>query len=288
MMKRLITPFLMLLIAVSLSAQQKSFFDKKEDLKDFTGKTTKVVLADDNSLLDLMLKDAISKNWFISPFEFLSKADFDKMKSDTNYYFLMRVNGKFSKESEPAMEFLTLLKGGPEAEKGLDAMPEILSIPLQAIDDTQGRVFTFLPAFVNIIQAHVLKVTRNVLSAYIGISAYSNLLDGVNDKKILFGESDFAFAVDQAKMESDFKGMAKLASEEEIDKALQEKTPATLVSLVIAPNINQKGSYCYKMLISTDSRELYLYRKHKMGGKNKKGFITEDYKRMSAPYAFKK
>lgn len=287
-MKRIITLFLTLIITCSAFAQDKSIFSKKEDLKDFTAKTTKVVLSEDNSLLDLMLKDAIEKEWYVSPFEFCSKEEFDKIKSDTSYYFLMRVNGAFSKESEPAMEFLTLLKGGPEALKGLNEMPEILSMPLQPINDSEGKIFTFLPSYINIIQAHVLKVTRNVLSAYIGISAYTNLMDGATDKKILFSSDDFSFKVTDEKLEKDFKGMAKFATEEEIDKALADKASNTLVSLIIAPNINQNGSYCYKMLISTDSRELYLYRKHKMTGKNGRGFLTEDYRRISTPYILKK
>lgn len=286
MMKRFLCILLSSLVVFSLSAQEKSLIPKKENLKDFSAKTTKVVLANDNSLLDLMLKDAIEKNWYLSPFEFCSMEDFEKFKADTNYYFLIRVNGKLKKENEAAMEFLSLLKGGVGAEKGLDGMPDILSFPLQPIDDSEGRVFTYLPAFVKIIQSHVTKVSKNVFTTYVGMAAYSDMMDGVNNKTILFGEDDFAFQLPAEKLEKDFKGKASLASQSEIDKALDSKAPDTLVSLIIAPNIEQKGSFCYKMLISTDSQELFLYRKQKLGGKNKKGFNTEDYKRMAAPYAY--
>lgn len=286
MMKRLFCILLASLLVFNLSAQEKSLLSKKDDFKDFPAKTTKVVLAEDNSLLDLMLKDAIEKNWYISPYEFCSMSEFENIKADTNYYFLIRVNGKMKKENEPSMEFLSLIKGGQAAEKGLSAMPEIISIPLQPIDDNEGRVFTYLPAFVNIIQKHVAKINSSILSAYIGIAAYADMMNGVNNKEILFGENDFAFEVSQEKMDKDFKGKARIVSEGTIDKALDDKAEDTLVSLIIAPIIEQKGSYCYKMLISTDSQELFLYRKQKLGGKVKKGFNSEDYKRMAAPYAY--
>ena len=37
--------------------------------------------------------------------------EFEKIKTDTNYFFLMKVDGQFCKEKEPAMEFLALVKG---------------------------------------------------------------------------------------------------------------------------------------------------------------------------------
>lgn len=285
-MKRLLCILMSALMVSALCAQDKPLFSKKDAFKDFTAKTTKIVLAQDNSLLDLMLKDAIDKNWTISPYEFCSMEEFEKIKSDTSYYFLVRVNGKLKKENEPSMEYISLLKGGEGAEKGLSNMPDIISIPLQPIDDNEGRVFTYLPAFIRIIQNHVIQINSSIFSAYIGIAAYADKMNGVNDKTILFEENDFAFQVPQEKLEKDFKGKAKIVSQSEIDKALETKAPNTLVSLVIAPNIEQKGSFCYKMLISTDSEELYLYRKLKLGGKNKKGFTTEDYKRIAAPYAY--
>ncbi len=283
-MRKIATLFLTLILATGITAQIK-LLPKKENLKDFTAKTTKIVLAGDNSFLDLLLKDAVSKNWYLSPFEYCTFEEFNKIKTDSSFYFLVRVNGQHSKESEPAMEFLSLLKGGPEAEKGLNAMPEILSLPLQPINDDSGKIFAFLPAYVKIVQAHVLKVIRNDLSAYVGMSTYTDGIDGATDRTILFNENDFAFKLDNNDFEAKFKGKGRVVSEKATEEAISNGKANTLVTLVVAPVINQRGSYCYKMIISTDSNELFFFRKHKITNKNGKGFLSEDYRRIAVPFS---
>lgn len=232
------------------------------------------------------MMDAIKNHWHLSPYEFCNMETFEKIKTDTNYFFLMKVDGQFSKEREPAMEFLTLVKGSEKAADGLNQMPEVLSLPYRPLNDDSGDSFIYTAPFINIIQAHILKVQRNKHSAYIGLSAYSDGMNGASDKEILFDQNGFNFEVTQEMLDKDFKGKARLATKDEIEKALKERRPNTLVSVIVAPSLNQRGSYCFKMLISTDTWELYLYRKHKMSGKTGAGFTKEDYRRVSAPFAF--
>lgn len=289
-MKRFVILVLIaILTSVSVNAQPTKFADKKvpprrENLKDLPGKVTKIVLLGDNSIMDLMIKDAVDKGWYISPFEFCSLSDFAKYKCDTNYYFLIRVKGLHRKEKEPAMEFLSLIKGNPEANKDMKKMPDILTLPLIPIGDEEGRIFSFIPSYISIIQNHIQKVIDKNLYAYLGTSFYADAINHAKDKKILFLESDFAFPETAQDLSKDFSDKAQFVTQEAMEDSISKATPATLVSLVLAPNISQKGSYCYKMLISTDSRELYYYRKHKITKKNKAGFLKEDLKRMSIPF----
>lgn len=285
-MRKTIAIIVSLLAASALYGQGFSLFQKKDDLKNFSAKTTQVVVQGNSSLDDLMLMNAIKNHWHLSPYEFCNMEKFEEIKTDTNYFFLMKVDGQFSKEHEPAMEFLTLVKGSEKASGGLDKMPEVLSLPYRPLNDDSGDSFEYLAPFINIIQAHILKVQRNKLSAYIGISAYSDGMNGASSKEILFCQDGFNFEVTQEMLDEDFKGKARLVTKDEIGKALKERRPETLVSVIVAPNVNQRGSYCFKMLISADTWELYLYRKHKMSGKSGAGFTKEDYKRIAAPYSF--
>ena len=63
-----------------------------------------------------------------------------------------------------------------------------------------------------------------------------------------------------------------------MDNALENKRPQTLVSLSIAPKNPLAGSYCYKMLISTNTNELFYYKKQKITTKNPQGFLNDDIK----------
>lgn len=285
-MKKFITLSVSILLTLSLSAQVKNIFQKKDDLKDFDKRTTQVVVKGNHSLDDIMLIDAVKKYWYLSPFEICPMDKFEQIKCDTSYYFLMRVDGQFSKEKEPSMEFLTLLRGSEDAVKGLNRMPEIMSLPYRTLDDDSGDSFAYLAPFINIIQSHVVKIQERKFSSIIGVSAYSDNMDEASGRTILFCKEDFGFEVTHEMLDEDFKGKAKLVTKEEKERAIKDWDKETLVAIIVSPSVNQKGAYCFKMLVSTDSRELFLYKKHKMMGKFGIGFTPEDYKRIAAPYSF--
>ena len=155
--------FLFLLLAalaVSGSAgAQSGIFGKKENLRDIGEKCLKVV-TDNNSFFNLSLKEAVEKNWKLCDVEFCTSEQFEELKCDTSYYFLMKVDGIFKKEREPAMEFLSLLKGGEEAQVSIENMYEVLTLPLNPIDDDGSYIVPYLDAYINIIQTHVLRVQK--------------------------------------------------------------------------------------------------------------------------------
>ena len=99
-----------------LAAAQAQIDTKKVKISDFTQKVTKIVLTG-NQFYDICLQDEVSTKWHVSPYEFCSMAEFEKMKSDDNYYFLLTTKGQFKKETEPGLTFLTLVKGGNNSEK---------------------------------------------------------------------------------------------------------------------------------------------------------------------------
>jgi hypothetical protein len=283
-MRKLIVSLLLFSFTFSISAQNK-FSLKRENIDDFPGKTTKVVLMGNNSFLDLYLKDAISINWKLSPYEFCDMAEFETIKSDTSYYFLVRTDGMFKKEKESSVEFLTLVKGG--TGDNLASMDEILALPLQPLNDQEGRIISFLPAYIKIIQDHIVKVMNNKLPITSGISTYADeLLKNLGKKTILFEKGDFAFDLTQDEMDKTFGGKVRYASRDEIDEALDNGAADTVVALLITTPDGNNGDVCYRILIGCDDKSLYMFRNHKISKRNPKGFIKEDYKRISVPFSF--
>lgn len=294
----LLLPFLSILPSYS---QQAHHFDgtirqferkKVESRRIYYGnipeKTTKVVLAGDNSMTDLLYKNAIQKGWYVSPFEFCDYEEFDRIKCDTNYYFLLRIKSFSKKGNLPTMEFITFVKGSQKAADGIEKMPEVLSLPIFPEEDKEGRIFAYLPAYINIFQSYI----GSVASGKIYPSFYNRVIAGpleeACNKTIFFREDDFAFPVTQEMLDKKFDGKARLATQEEIDDAIDSGRPNTLVSLVVAHPEPVKGSYCYKMLISTDSYNLYFYKKHKISKRRKAGFLKGDLRRIAAPFRFNK
>ena len=95
----------------AMAGAQAQINTKKVKIGDFTQKTTKVVL-NGNPFMDGALKEEVSARWRVSPFEFCTLEEFDKIKTSEDYYFLTMVKGQFRKEEEPGIQFIILVKEG--------------------------------------------------------------------------------------------------------------------------------------------------------------------------------
>lgn len=272
------------LIAGNLVSMKQSYYG------DMPGRTTLVVLPDDNNIINLLIRDAVESSWFLSPYEFCDTKTFENLKTDTTLYFLVRYSRADEKAGSAAMEFISLVKGSEEASKGLDNMEYIITLPLQSSDDMEGSVFPYIPVYLNIMQNHVLKIVKNKLKDYIGIQAhisldsYNSEIENADGRAVLFSESDFAFPVTQEFLDRHFKGKARLVSEDEKASAIAERTQNTLVAFTVRPTDFYKGSDTWSMIVSADTRELYYYSKFNFTEKKISGFRKYDIRRISRAY----
>ncbi len=254
---------------------QAQITTRREKLKDFTSKTTKVVLTGDE-FLDEAVKESVAATWTVSPYEFCSNEEFQNLKGNADFYFLMVVKGQFRRESEPGIDMLTLVKGGEGADKSINDMFEVVSFPLRSTEDPSGREFVLLPAFLKIIQEHTTSLTDTEMKAYSNIGAKDS--KKLRIKRIFFWAEDFAPQVDEQTKRSLDEDILIKEDEDEVDEIFSEGTFNTVVSYVVAPSEPVNGSICYKMLIGSDNHELYYFKKHKITAKNGKGFLSSDIK----------
>ena len=254
---------------------QAQITTRREKLKDFTSKTTKVVLTGDE-FLDEAVKESVAATWTVSPYEFCSNEEFQNLKGNADFYFLMVVKGQFRRESEPGIDMLTLVKGGEGADKSINDMFEVVSFPLRSTEDPSGREFVLLPAFLKIIQEHTTGLTETGMKACSNIGAKDS--KRLRIKRIFFWAEDFAPQVDEQTKRSLDEDILIKEDEDEVDEIFSEGTFNTVVSYVVAPSEPVNGSICYKMLIGSDNHELYYFKKHKITARNGKGFLPGDIK----------
>lgn len=254
---------------------QAQITTRREKLKDFTSKITKVVLTGDE-FLDEAVKESVAATWTVSPYEFCSNEEFQNLKGNADFYFLMVVKGQFRRESEPGIDMLTLVKGGEGADKSINDMFEVVSFPLRSTEDPSGREFVLLPAFLKIIQEHTTSLTDTEMKAYSNIGAKDS--KKLRIKRIFFWAEDFAPQVDEQTKRSLDEDILIKEDEDEVDEIFSEGTFNTVVSYVVAPSEPVNGSICYKMLIGSDNHELYYFKKHKITAKSGKGFLSSDIK----------
>lgn len=264
------------LAAISASAFAQAQIDtKKVKIGDFTQKVTKVVLTG-SALFDGVLQDEVAARWRVSPYEFCSLEEFNSLKNSDKYYFLLTTKGQFKKETEPSLQFLTLVKGGNQASKGIDEMLEIVSLPIASAEDPSGRELVFLPVFLNIIQKYTLDSMDKDYSAYAGLGNYTSRISKSEGMNIVFSEDD----LDATVTENELAGFV-VTDEDSADKFVMDNTPNTLVSYVAAPSNPVNGSFCYKMLVNAETYELYFYRKHRINAKNGPGFMPYDIRHIN-------
>lgn len=275
----------LILLAVSLMPilvfGQAQINTKKVKIGDFTQKITKVVLTG-NMFYDSTLEDEIVSRWTVSPYEFCTLQEFESLKGSEEYYFLITTKGQFKKETEPGLQFLTLVKGGKKAETGIDDMLEIVSLPICSADDPSGRETVFFPAFLDIIQNYTLDSMEKDVSAYIGLSNYSLNLVETKDLTLFFSEDDLSQEITDAVVEENFDSEMIVTDEDTADRHMMNKDERTAISYVAVPTDAKIGAYCYKMLIDSQSHRLYYFKKHRITKKTGSGFLAEDIRRIAA------
>ena len=275
-MKKLIILITALIMPLMAGAQAQ-ITTKKVKIEDFTQKVTKVVL-NGNPFYDTSFKDEVAARWRISPYEFCTLEEFEGLKGNDSYYFLILTQGQFRKETAPGLQFISLVKGGQGAEKGIGDMLEVVSLPFASAEYPSGRELIFLPAFLDIIQNHTLEAMENDFNAYGGLSNTAQKLGKAGNMDIVISEDDLNSLV--SKEMTDSEGMT-ITDEDDADSYMLDEVSGTLVSYVVAPSEPVKGSFCYKMLIDAQTHELYYYRKHKISPKAGAGFLPEDIERIN-------
>ena len=283
-MEIMMKKFLILITAVMLpilASGQAQITTKKAKIADFPNKVTKVVMPG-NAFYDGAFQEVISSRWRVSPFEFCSLSEFDKLKGSDQYYFMMLTQGQFKNENEPGLQFITLIKGGADAAKGIDSMLEVVTVPFAAADFPSGRELIYLPALIDIIQNYTMSSIEKDFSNLGGLSAYATNLTKANKMEIVFAEDDLSNEITDADKAAMAEKNISITDSEEVDALADGKGSNTLVSYTVAPEEPVAGSFCYKMLIDTNTHELYYFRKHKISKKLSKGFLSEDIKRITA------
>ena len=266
---------LVLLVAGMFSAAgQGKIETKKFRLQDLQEKITKVVMTG-NDFRDGSLRQDVIARWNISPFEFCTLEEFESMKKDGNWYFLVVTTGHFSGEIEPGIDFLSFVKGDPNAGEGVEGMLNIVSIPFGISGVGTGREIAMLPALLDIIQDFSLKAMERDLQGYSGLSIYNNPKKA-KGKRILFAEDDLSFRVSEDYKEEMKEDGMEIVSDDDADDAMIRGDKDTVVSYTVAPAKPSSGSRCYKMLIDTGTHELIYFKRHHISGKTGSGFLPED------------
>ncbi|MCQ2149578.1 MAG: hypothetical protein MJY45_04380 [Bacteroidales bacterium] len=262
------------IFSICAGAQAK-ITTRKVKLSDFGTKVTKVVLTG-SDIYDQALRAEITRRWHVSPYEFISGGEYAAVRNSDKYYFLLTQDSRARKESEPGITVLSLEKGGPDDPKAPNETFEVVSMPLCAAEDPDGREYLFLPAMLDIIQQFALDAMQSDRVGYGGLGVYAESPGKLSGRDVYFAESDVSPDVvpDQTwEARSIF-----IIGDSEADDIFAQGKENAVVSYTVTPTAPEKNSYCYRLLISADTHELFLCRRNRAGATGKAGFQQADFK----------
>ena len=253
---------------------------KKYRLSDFESKVTKVVL-EGNELRDAFFKQAVGGCWVLSPFEFCSFEDFERLKTSDSFYFLLLVTGEYRGELGPGIDFITLVKGGAAAKNGISAMDEVASVPIGATGGS-GRELIFLPALVDMLQDFTRQAISSDMKGYAGLSIYNRNLKKLKNKQIYLSKGDLAQCVSKEVLQKRLDDDIFVCEEDKADEVFEDKTFNAAVGYVVAPLEPGSGSYCFRMIFDAVTGEPLFFKRHHISGGKGPGFLPEDLKSIAS------
>ena len=277
-MKRLLLAVALIAACIGASAQGR-ITTKRFRIQDFREKIVKIVITGDDIIESTLSQEALDR-WRVSAYELCTPEEFDALKTSPDYYFLLLTDGINRNGMSTGITYLTLVKGGPEASKGIGSMTDVVTLPVCSSEASDGRELIFMGAFVEIVQEYALKALESEYNAYAGLSIFNKInlrADGYR-KIVHLGEDDIDPAFPQQKW-GKYSGHS-LVIDEDADEIFSSGDRDALVSYVAAPSIVSGQAYAYKMLIEAGTGKLYYFHKEKIRGGKTYGFNENDLKRI--------
>jgi hypothetical protein len=280
-MKTKILAIVILLTPVLLTAQAP--FPNKEEIKLFTASKTCVVLEENPfSSYNSFIKAAVKSFWKITPYEFIEVKEFNVRRQNPAYSFIVLTQTNFEKDkSNSLFNFINLLQG--KKVNKLGEMPEICAVPLSFAGEDDLEYSYKLGAILSFIQKHAQMISDDPsLTGRKYLKYYNKNIPEVKNKTILVKLEDLTPEIASIdKIKSIYPNKIEIVTEEDIVKAIENKSSSTLILHKVGPVGDRKSGYCFKMLIGTDDANLYYYNQHMIDKSNPNGLLPADLKRLS-------
>lgn len=280
-MKLSITGLVLLVITIVSNGQAP--FPSKEEIKQFTGSKTCIVLEQDQiSTYNTYIKEAVKEFWKITPYEFIEVKDFNIRRLNPEYSFIVLTQTNYEKDKSGALyNYINLLQGKKGSKLG--EMPEICAVPLSSAGGDDLEYGYKLGAILSFMQKHASMISDDPsLTGRKYLKYYNKYIPEVAGKTILVNEEDLSPDISTIeKIQAIYRNKIRIVSEEEIMKAIAEKSPNTLVLHKVGPAEDESAGFCFKMLIGTDDSNMYYYNQHLIDKSNPNGLLPADLKRLS-------
>ncbi|MHC1734035.1 MAG: hypothetical protein AB9888_18635 [Bacteroidales bacterium] len=282
LLRNLLPVLLPLLISATALSQERPW-PTPDDAARFLKSVTCVVKEDNQfSFYNAEIRDAVSKYWKVTPVKYITGEEFNVVRNDPSYSFLVLTITNFSNDkSGSTFDFLNLLQGADVDE--LDQLPEFCAIPLCFSGAPEEEYSYKLGLIIRFMEYHAELVMKNPATIALRYLKYYNKnVPEIRNKTILVREQDLAPEVNTLeRIAVHYPYKVRIVDEEEIIRAIEEKEKDVLIVHKVGPEGVKQTGTCMKTLIGTDDAVMYYYDSHMVDSRNASGLLISDFKRLA-------
>ena len=273
----------LIIMVFSLKAYAQEHVPTKQELEKFFNTKTYIVL-DPNPIshYNIKLKEAVKKNWNITDYEFIQYDEFEALKKNEKFSFLMEDIVVFEKDKTKARyRFLSLIKG--DKVHRLEDMPTISSIPLsyREVDEQYwayklGVIIRFMHKHVRTMRENPEIIDNNIFEYY-----HKNLQD-IKDKTLYLIKDELADAVNtRTEIKKYYPYKFKLVTRDQVEQAIKDQREDIVFLHKVGPQGSRHRARCYKILMGAKNSKFYYFDYHFVKkGKKPDGFLKKDFKKL--------
>lgn len=282
-MKKSLVIFLLFSNSIYFATAQTKLPGQEELNSFFESKTLVVKEGGFASFYDAYIKEAVEKEWNITPFEMVKVDEFNEKMTDSTYSFLVLTNTHFEKDKADAdYNFINLLLG-KKGVKNITEMPEMVSLPLSYSDNEDDDYSYKLSVMIEFIQkrAELMKGRPDYLSMRY-LKYYNKNTPEIKGKTLLVLEKNLASEIGTIeKIRKNYAYDIKIVTEDDLEDAIAEKKDYLFLHCVMPEEKGKKG-WTFKLVFGIADGRLYYYNKHTISSKKPAGLLKSDLKKMSS------
>jgi len=281
MKKRIFLGLLFCFVTIINALAQEKVATPEEIAKFYKTKTCVVLNDYVFNNYNAKIKEAVTQNWTITEYEFISMAEFKTRCKDENYSFLLQTKVAFNDDLSASYSYLSLALG--EKSGNLERMPDLCSFPLSYYDVDYEKYDYKLGAIVLFMQNHV-KITKDNpdLNKNNIIQFYNKNLESMSGKTLYLLKDELAEDVNtEAEIKKYYDGKIKFVEPEDIENAIKNKEKDIVFLHKVGPP--EDATYkvrCFKLIIGAADGILYYSDFHKITDKDVDGLLKSDFKKM--------
>ncbi len=246
-------------------------------------KTKTYVVLDDNVLSDYNRKvqESVTRNWKLTPFEFVSQTEFHAKRTDNKCSFLILSEVVFNGDKEVVKyDFFSLVLGGKYPN--LVSMPIIAAVPLGYTGAPQETSAYKLGAMLKFLQAHVKllrdkpELVKDDMFKY-----YNNNQKSIRDKTLYLIKEELAPDVDsKTEIAAVYPYKFQFVTRDELEAAIDRDEEGVVFLHKVGPEGTKRKARCYNMILGTDS-QLYYFDFHMITDNKPDGLLESDFKKLA-------